>query len=1054
MPTSNLFQVYNASAGSGKTFTLVKEYLKIVLSTSNSSRFQQILAITFTNKAANEMKTRVLENLQDFSKGKKNDLFVVLQGEMGCEDALLIARSKKVIEKILQNYSAFSITTIDSFTHKLIKTFAFDLGLPLNFEVEMDAQSLLNEAIDVLISTIGQHTELTDLLIKFSIQKASEDKAWDITEDLRNVGRILLNETDAKNISSLKDKTVADFNAYKKTLSERKLVLEAAFLDIGVQGVKEIEGAGLNVKDFYRSMFSNHFYHLKNNFKKATFFDQNTLKNHVENQNFYTKSKSDHIKNSIEAILPTLLSLYSDSETVYQEYVLVNLVLQGLIPLAVLNNVNQALQTIKDENNIRLNAEFNQLISDKIKDEPTPFIYERIGEKYRYYFIDEMQDTSEMQWQNLIPLINNSLSSQNDTGEFGKLMLVGDAKQSIYRWRGGKAEQFIDLSNKGKGPKSNPFFVPKNLQQLGTNYRSFSEVITFNNQFFTHSAQHLSNVDYANLYATGSYQETNKNEGGYVQLSFLEKDPETNKFDFPEKVHDIICNLDPSFDKSDVCVLVRKRSQGVAVAKYLSERGVRIISSETLQLQNSPTVLFLIDCLSVLCFPDNEEAKVKLLYFLHGHLKREEHLHTFLSGFMGLNTEAYFKKLEEYNIFFNTETYVQNSFYNGIEQLIKEFNLVSGSDAYVQFFLDVVLEYQQNNSATLLDFLEFWDRKKDSLSIVAPSTSGAVHIMTVHKAKGLEFPVVIFPYDLDIYRDMSPKTWLEASDIIKPFDALLVGLKKDIKYTGAEGNEKYLQHREEQELDNLNILYVALTRAVEQLYIISEYKVSKKGEENLNFYSGYFINYLKEVSLWDMDQLEYSFGDILRKSIKKKTSEGLKLLSQKEFVSSSWDSLDVSVVTKASVLWGTSQGEAINYGNLVHAMLSEVSCKEDINAVLNSYISDGSIQETKRGLFYNILILIVEHPSLLKLYKKGLKSYNEREILTDVGNVIIPDRLVFYPENKVSIIDYKTGSEDKKHHGQVLHYAKVLTSLGYEVVDKLLVYLGDEVCVRSVSQKT
>ncbi|MBL4746658.1 MAG: UvrD-helicase domain-containing protein [Flavobacteriaceae bacterium] len=1050
MPTTDLFQVYNASAGSGKTFTLVKEYLKIVLSTSNPFRFQQILAITFTNKAANEMKSRVLNNLQEFSKGKKNDIFLVLQEEMKCTDTLLISRAKKVIEKILQNYGAFSITTIDSFTHKLIKTFAFDLGLPLNFEVELDAQSLLNEAVDVLISTIGKNTEVTDLLIKFSIQKASEDKAWDITEDLRNVGRILLNETDSKNIRSLKDKTVADFNAYKKTLVARKILLEAEFLSIGVDGVKEIENAGLEIKDFYRSMFSTHFYHLKNNFSKATFFDQNTLKNHIENQNFYTKSKPDHIKNSIEAILPALLNLYEASEVVYQEYILINLVLQGLIPLAVLNNVNQALETIKEENNIRLNAEFNQMISDKIKDEPTPFIYERIGEKYRYYFIDEMQDTSEMQWQNLIPLINNSLSGVNDAGEFGKLMLVGDAKQSIYRWRGGKAEQFIDLSNKGKGPKSNPFFVPKNLKHLGTNYRSYSEVINFNNTFFTHSASHLSNVDYANLYATGSYQETNKNTGGFVQLSFLEKDEETKKFDFPAKVHDIICNLDSGFDKSEVCVLVRKRSQGVDVARYLSERGVRIISSETLQLQNSPAVLFLIDCLSVLCFPDNEEAKVKLLYFLHKHLKSEKILHVFLSDFSGLNTEDYFKKLEDYGVFFHLETYVQNSFYNGVEQLIKDFKLVEESDAYVQFFLDVVLEYQQNNSATLLDFLEFWERKKDSLSIVAPSTKGAVHIMTVHKAKGLEFPVVIFPYDLDIYKDMSPKTWLETSEIIKPFDALLVGLKKEIKYTGAEGTEKYLQHREEQELDNLNILYVALTRAVEQLYIVSEYKISKKGEENLNFYSGYFINYIKDLSLWDSAQLVYSFGDEKRISIKKKDTENLRLLSQKTFVSSSWDSLDISVVTKASVLWGTSQGEAINYGNLVHAMLAEVKTKEDIDAVLNAYISDGSIQEVNRETFYKILMEVVLHPDLLKCYEKGLKVYNEREILMNNGDVIIPDRLVFYPGNRITIIDYKTGNEEKKHHKQVVEYAAVLLDLGYEVSEMLLVYLGTNVVVRSV----
>ena len=211
MQQPSTFQVYNASAGSGKTFTLVKEYLKVVLTSENIFTFQKILAITFTNKAAGEMKERVLSNLEDFASGKENELFKILVQEVAVDKQTIQERSKKVLEAILQNYAAFSITTIDSFTHKIIKNFAFDLGLSLNFEVEMDAVSLLNEAVDVLISKIGTDKKLTKLLIDYSLEKTDDDKSWDISKDLNEFGKVLLNENDVQHFRELADKELEDF---------------------------------------------------------------------------------------------------------------------------------------------------------------------------------------------------------------------------------------------------------------------------------------------------------------------------------------------------------------------------------------------------------------------------------------------------------------------------------------------------------------------------------------------------------------------------------------------------------------------------------------------------------------------------------------------------------------------------------------------------------------------------------------------------------------------------------------------------------------------------
>jgi ATP-dependent exoDNAse (exonuclease V) beta subunit len=530
------------------------------------------------------------------------------------------------------------------------------------------------------------------------------------------------------------------------------------------------------------------------------------------------------------------------------------LTLKNIIPLAVLNNINIELETIKDENNIRLNAEFNQLISDNIKEQPAPFIYERIGQRFQHYFIDEMQDTSMLQWQNLIPLIDNALAQEN-----GNLLLVGDGKQAIYRWRGGKAEQFIELGSS----KENPFAIPKEIRNLETNFRSYSEVINFNNSFFKHTANFIENESYKNLFLDGNTQLENAKKGGFVSLSFLDKEEEKEdeKVKYPKKVLEKIHELKDDFSLGEICILTRKRADGVAIANYLSEEGIDIISSETLLLQNSPKVCFIVDVLKVLQNPNDEETRFEMLYFLHQHLKIERPKHIFLNEFAKSDNKTIFEALKSYGISFDILTFHQIPFYEKIEEIIRGFNLVNSSDAYVQFFLDVVLEKQRKN-IDVSDFLEFWEIKKDKLSIVAPESANAVQIMTIHKSKGLEFPVVIFPCDVDIYRQINPKVWVdELPESYYNFKELLLPYNKELSYINNKGLQIYNQQREELELDNFNLLYVSLTRAVEQLHVITEKKISSKGEENTNFYSGVFINYLKQLNLWNDDLLAYSFGD-------------------------------------------------------------------------------------------------------------------------------------------------------------------------------------------------
>ena len=1048
MLQTSTFQVYNASAGSGKTFTLVKQYLKVLLTSNDLFMFQKVLAVTFTNKAAGEMKERVLFYLEEFAEGSESDLFKNILSETNLDATIIQERSKKILEAILKNYAAFSITTIDSFTHKIIKSFAFDLGLSLNFEVEMDAISLLNEAVDVLISKIGTDQKLTDLLIEYSLDKIDDDKSWDISKDLNDFAKVLLNEDDLKHFRKLADKKLDDFFELKNKIQKSNKGIEKEYKVFGNEVLSFIETSGVQLSDFaYTGEYPKHFEKLtKLRFLKFDDLKFDARLNTVieDGKNLFAGKASAASKDTIEEISEQLRLYYYQSKDLYNRtyssYLLNKITLKSIIPLAVLNNVNSELNNIKEDNNIRLNAEFNQLISDNIKNEPAPFIYERIGQRFQHYFIDEMQDTSVLQWQNLIPLIENALAQENSN-----LLLVGDGKQAIYRWRGGKAEQFIDLGSN----EVNPFNIQKEIKNLETNYRSYSEIIKFNNTFFSHTANFLHNESYKNLFLQGNVQLENAKKGGFVSLSFLEKEEEKEdeKVKYPKKVLEKINQLKEDFYLNEICVLTRTKKDGIAVADYLSENGISIISSETLLLKNNSKINFIIDFLYSIQNTNDEEKRFEVLYFLHEHLKLKVPKNEFFKKHIKLTNASIFENLKSYGISFNFSVFQQVPFYEKIEEIIRGFKLVNSSNAYVQFFLDVVLE-QQRKAADIGDFLEFWELKKDKLSIVASGNTNAVQVMTIHKSKGLEFPVVIFPCDVNIYKQINPKIWFD--DLPKEYDfkELLIDYKKDLSLINARGLEIYNQQREELELDNFNLLYVSLTRAVEQLHVITEKKISANGVENVNHYSGVFINYLKEQNLWQEDLLEYNFGNIERAK-NKEAPESLAEIHQK-FISTPWQEHNIVLLASASKLWDTAQGKAIDFGNLFHEMLSKIITKNDVNSVTIQYHQKGFINKIQLKLIKEMMDLVVDHTKLAVYFSDKVTVFNEREIVDFDNQVVIPDRLVFNHLNEVTVIDYKTGSSSSEHHQQLLKYERVLKSMDFKVGKKLLIYMNTEVDVVEV----
>ena len=397
-------------------------------------------------------------------------------------------------------------------------------------------------------------------------------------------------------------------------------------------------------------------------------------------------------------------------------------------------------------------------------------------------------------------------------------------------------------------------------------------------------------------------------------------------------------------------------------------------------------------------------------------------------------------------MFFNLLKFVQSPIYESIEYIIRVFGLAKQSDSYLQFFLDAVFEYQQKKKMTIQGFLDFWDLKKDKLSIVAPEAKNAIRIMTIHKAKGLEFPVVIFPYNLNIYNQIKPKTWYNYSQS-NTIKNVLIDYGKKLNYVGEQGVSLFNNQREQLELDNFNILYVALTRAVEQLYVITEKNITAKNEENLNFTSGLFINFLKQQNLWESEKNDYSFGTSNKVSANLK--EANKTVFQTNFISNSWKNHNISIVTSSSLLWDTMQGKSINYGNLIHKILSKIKTKNDVNDVLNNYTFEGVITPDEKTSIVQIINQIVNHEHLKDYFNQNNEVFLEQEIITKDKKIIIPDRIVII-NNKATIIDYKTGKADPKYYNQINNYAQVLEQLNFKIDKKLLVYINEEIIVEEV----
>lgn len=1019
------FKIYNASAGSGKTYTLAKEYLRILLSSNEG--YRQILAITFTNKAVNEMKDRILNSLFAFSHidtiENAPPMFVALIEELQIDTLELQKRAKQSLKKILHNYAYFDISTIDKFTHRLIRTFAKDLKLPQNFEVVLDIDLLLDEAVSRLINKAGTDAKLTQILIDFALEKIDDNKSWDIALDLNKIGKLLFDENNKPHLKKLANKDVDAFLEFQKSIQKKIKETEHSAQILAKQVISLIENSGLEMTDFPRETLPNHFKKIIDN----TFEPLKLYTNKLEENLEAGKILKAGINSPIPELSSKILSLYLGAKNHIYNRALLKNVYKNIVPLTVLNSIQQEVKAIELERDQLSISEFNTIISNEIRDQPAPFIYERLGEKYRHYFIDEFQDTSEMQWQNLIPLVDNALSTEK-----GTLFLVGDAKQAIYRWRGGKAEQFLQLVN----GIENPFVFQPNVENLPSNYRSHEEIIKFNNNFFTSSSSYLNNPRYQTLFEEGNKQGGNDKKKGFVKLTFLEENDESTLDE--QYGHTVLNIINEVLEKKhiykDICILVRGNREGVKLANFLSQENIPIISADSLLLKSSHKILFLINLLHYQNQPQDLEVGYRLLSYLS---LEKENRHHFISQHLNAIEDLFKESFE-----FDLNSLKQASVFDQMEYAIKQFNLAPKPDAYMNFFMDTVFDIEQKEGTGIPQYLSYWEKKKDSLSIAAPATINAVQIMTVHKAKGLEFNVTIFPYaNSKIYNEIEPKLWLPIEqESFNGFEEVLINKKQEVAHYNELAEVLFNEENDKLELDSFNILYVALTRAVKALYIITKKEPASKNVAKPKSYADLFQLYLKEQGLWNESMSTYSFGKLAVNAEEIMAEEQEQLSYQYSYK----DRSSFKILTKSGQLWDTDREDALIKGNLLHYIMSLIETEADIENALALVLRNGDIAEDEIDELKSKILEIINHPELQSFYSNGNTIKNEKDIITQNGSIIRPDRVII-KENRATIIDYKTGKQDSSYKEQVYDYADALEEMGYPVENKIIIYINETI---------
>ncbi|MDC0378268.1 UvrD-helicase domain-containing protein [Flavobacteriaceae bacterium] len=1023
------FDIINASAGSGKTFALTKRILTKILKSKDENYFKRILALTFTNRAAAEMKSRILKNLKDFSesqiKDSRTEMFEQVKKELALSSEKIIILAKERLNLLLHNYSFFQIETLDSFNHHIIRAFYKELNLDPDFRVVIEAEEILDQSVSRIFENIENDKEIRNLIKEFSIKKISEGKSWDVEFDLKEFAQSVLKENEISDVEQIEKSSLKEFKALKNSIELRLNDLSIELNSLLIKIEKNISNQGTEIA-FSRNSFPKFITSVQNrSFKWSSMKSISTLfeKNTLINKSFLKKNPD-----KLNVFVANLFELFLELKECLVKTKVLNSFLYSLTPSILLKIIKSNSEDIQKENNELLLSKFNKLIYKEIGNQPTPYLYEKLGVKFNDYLIDEFQDTSNLQWKNLIPLISHALESFQENENQGSLFLVGDPKQSVYRWRGADPKIFVSLLLNEK----TPFSVQKSITNLPVNFRSRNEIINFNNSLFKHASGLLKSNYHKKIFLQGSDQKYNNFSNGHVSITFINKDfkkEQQLESVLKETLSQIENCLSRGFEQSEIAVLVRDNKQSSQISERLIENNVSVLSQDSLSIDNSEKIELLINLIKLKDNNRNQEARA-ILIGNFANLVKPKDLFVFYKENLNNELKRFLKNLNIFSLYKAFEI----SFLESVDFFIKELQMdLSNTDPYILFFREVIFEQVSQNKNNEKEFLVFWKKNSTKIKIPSGSSKNAVQVLTIHKAKGLEFPVVIYPFvDSVTHRNSGKRNWLPvfeenlSKNILIPFN-------ENFREYSDSFQKEYDSISSNEELDNLNLLYVALTRAVDELHMISEYPKIK----SINSHNQIIRTFLEDSARWKEDYNKYNWGKPIHKEKSKKNEPTpfFKGYETKYF--------QPNPDKKFS-------NEKIIFGNVFHDFMSNIEFETDYIKEKNELKLSRSVDKTIKNKVIKLSKSVIEHPDLNEYFSKSNLVYCEQEIFTESKKIIKPDRLVFLDSNRVVIIDYKTGEKSKKDQKQILKYQKTLEKMGFKLEASVLVYVENTIDIVQV----
>lgn len=1063
--------VYKASAGSGKTFTLAVQYIRQLI--ENPSAYRKILAVTFTNKATAEMKERILSQLYGIATADADSktYLDVLREETGKSETDIRKAAGTALHYIIHDYSRFRIETIDSFFQSVMRNLARELELGANLSIELNQTEVLSDAVDRMIEKLDRNSPILYWLLEYIEERIADDKKWDVSKEIKGFGTNIFDEEYIEKGNGLRRK-LADpkfIPAYRKEVQNlRKEALEQmkGFADHFTEVLEEnglrpgdLKNGARGISSYFNKLSNGN---LGNDIRNKTVEDCLSAP-----ENWATKT-SAHRATIVELAARELMRLLEEAEQFRtKNNLLVNscdLSLRYLNNLRLLNSIDQEVRLQNQEHNRFLLADTNALLHSLIREGDASFVYEKIGTTIDTVMIDEFQDTSRMQWENFRLLLQESLAQKEGS------MIVGDIKQSIYRWRNGDWKILAGLE------KDRSLRVRS--CSLATNWRSEANIIRFNNALFTAACNVLNKryedeqgtpcTELQEAYSDVCQRTPKTDRKGYVKLTFL---PHTEEHPYTETTlselgAEVKRLVEAGVRIQDIAILVRKNNSIPAIADYFDlETEFRVVSDEAFYLEASLAVCMIIDGLRYLAQPEDRIAQARLaVNYQREVLHRETDLNTLLlDGVEKYLPAAFCLQMNELRLM---------PLYELMERLFDMFQLqeLPEQDAYLCAFYDAVTAYLQDHSSELTAFLAYWDDQLHRQPIPSGEIEG-IRILSIHKSKGLEYHTVLIPYcDWKMENETnSHLLWCSvggtgAETDIPPFNELDVA---PINYSSAMGEsvyrDSYLNERLQLWIDNLNLLYVAFTRACKNLVILGRADqrntVSELLQDSLRVMEDIGMQHedISEEPESDKGEAKpdiYEFGTLCPSGAPKQRTSTNRLTLPATGIPVHIESLENNIEFKqsnrsADFIQGDEdtdeQSQYIRQGQLLHNLFASIGQDSDLPQAIGQLSREGILEsEEQEAQITKLAQWALNHPKVKNWYDGSWELFNECAILStdENGNLQTrrPDR-VMMKDGQVIVVDFKFGKKQKVYREQVQTYMQLLEAMGYTRIQGYLWYV-------------